>query len=202
MPPRSPKKQGTREKLLHAAARCFARKGYAACTVADIAAEAGLGQGSLYVHFKNKEALFLEMIAHEHAQGTDKARDAMNDAPSIQGVIRILDSCVRDVGFPVDHALWTEILAVAARDAAVREAFQASDRQMREALVDLLKAAAGRGDVDPNLDLEAVSIWLYSLVDGLIARKAIEEDFDMERHCELFAELVCRALKAPPKQET
>ena len=82
MPQRSPRKQGTREKLLHAAARCFARKGYAACTVADIAAEAGLGQGSLYVHFKNKEALFLEMIAHEHAQGADKARDAMKSAPS------------------------------------------------------------------------------------------------------------------------
>ena len=57
---RSAQKSATRERLLVAAAGCFAKKGYASCTVADIAKAAGLAQGAMYVHFKSKEELFIK----------------------------------------------------------------------------------------------------------------------------------------------
>ena len=108
---RSAQKSATRERLLVAAAGCFAKKGYASCTVADIARAAGLAQGAMYVHFQSKEELFIEMIAREHAQGAQKARQALDTAEHLAGILAIMESCVRDVGYPVDHALWTEILA-------------------------------------------------------------------------------------------
>lgn len=196
MPPRKGQKEVTRARLLEAAARAFAARGYAACTVADIAREAGLSQGALYVHFAGKEKLFLSMIAEEHGMGERKAREAVAKAPYLESALTLMEGCVRDVGFPVDHALWTEILAVAARDERVRASFVRSDAAMRRAFTDLLRRAAAAGEIRSDLDFEAVGVWLYALVDGLIARKAVEPDHDLDRAMRVFRDLVRSALGA------
>lgn len=196
---REARKQNTREKLLTAAARCFAEKGYAGCSIADIARRAEIAQGTMYVHFKSKEALFKAMIEEEHALGAEKARQAANATPSLDGIIGVMTDCIRDVGFPVDHRLWTEILAVAARDPSVRATFAASDKVMRGGFVELLQKAAKAGEIDGSLDFDAVSVWLYALVDGLIARTADDPGFDFHTHIGVFETLVRRALH--PQQE-
>ena len=194
MAKREAQKQNTREKLLLAAAQCFAEKGYSGCSIAGIASRAGVAQGTMYVHFKDKEALFKAMIKDEHAQGAEKARQAANSAPYLNGIVSIMADCIRDVGFPVDHRLWTEILAVAAREPSVREAFVASDKAMRTVFVELLQKAAEAGEIDSSLDFDAVSVWIYALVDGLIARTADDPSFDFSKHLKVFEELVHRAL--------
>lgn len=148
----------------------------------------------MYVHFATKEALFKAMIEEEHAQGADKARQAADVKPYLNGIIGVMTDCIRDVGFPVDHRLWTEVLAVAARDSSIREAFTASDKNMRSVFVELLRKAAEAGEIDDSLDFEAVSVWLYALVDGLIARTADDPGFDFQKHLAVFELLVRRAL--------
>lgn len=196
MAKREEQKAQSRQKLLESAATCFAQKGFGGCSVADIAAEAGMSQGSIYVHFSSKEELFKTMIYLEHSSAAEKMRRAAAATPTFQFILDSLHKCIRDVGFPVDHRLWTEILAVSARNETIREAFLVSDRIMRDAFVDLLKIAAQHGEVDENLDFEAVSLWIYSLVDGLIARVADDGSFDFEKHMGMFDLLVCRALGA------
>ncbi len=139
---RDDSKQESRERLLAAAAASFAEKGYDGCSVADIASRAGMAQGALYVHFRGKEALFIEMLRMEHSQGAAKAAEVLAERPGLDGLLSILSSCIRDVGWPVDHRLWTEMLAVAARDETVRAAFRAGDSAMRAVLVTLLRRAA------------------------------------------------------------
>ena len=54
----------TRDLILDAAERRFAERGFAAVSVREIAAEAGLkNQASLYTHFQNKRALYEATIA-------------------------------------------------------------------------------------------------------------------------------------------
>lgn len=189
-------KQDTRGKLLTAAALCFAEKGYSGCSISDIAKRAKVAQGTMYVHFMNKEALFKTMIEEEHAQGAEKARQAAQVKPYLSGILGIMTDCIRNVGFPVDHRLWAEILAVAARDPVIRESFAASDKAMRSVFINLLHKAAEAGEIDASLDFEAVSVWLYALVDGLIARTADDPDFDFQKHLVLFESLVRRALSS------
>jgi AcrR family transcriptional regulator len=185
----------TRERLLASAAACFAEKGYSECSVADIVKRAGMSQGSLYVHFNNKEELFKSMIEEEHRQGAEKARVMSERAPFLQRIIEIMSDCIRDVGFPIDHRLWTEILAIAARDESIRSTFMASDKAMRTVFIELLQKAADGGEIDNSLDFDAVSIWLYAIVDGLIARTADDVDFNFYNYIETFKILICRALR-------
>src|SRR3954468_11614897 len=60
----------TREELLAAAARVFARSGYRAASVAEIADEAGYSHGAVYSNFAGKEDLFLALYEEWVAERT------------------------------------------------------------------------------------------------------------------------------------
>src|SRR3954453_13159198 len=51
-----------RDGLLSAALRVFARRGYRAAGVDEIAAEAGYSKGALYWHFSGKEELLTALL--------------------------------------------------------------------------------------------------------------------------------------------
>ena len=192
---RDDQKKQTRERILRAAAECFAENGYAGCSVADIMKRAQVSKGCLYVHFGSKEELFRHIIETEHQKGAERARQAAVKPPYLKGVTWFMKECIQNAGFPMDHRLWTEVLAVAARDPSLREAFVQSERATRRFFVELLKKAAEAGEIDGSLDLEVVSIWLYALGDGLIARTADDPGFDLRDHFDVFETLVHRALR-------
>src|SRR5215469_5278115 len=50
-----------REQIIAAGLACFARTGYFATTMADVAAEAGVSKGTPYLYFDSKQALFLAL---------------------------------------------------------------------------------------------------------------------------------------------
>ncbi|HAM03147.1 MAG TPA: TetR/AcrR family transcriptional regulator [Acidimicrobiaceae bacterium] len=58
-------KEGRRAEILAAAKKVFARKGYHATTVAEIAKTAKLSYGSIYWYFDSKDALFHELMESE-----------------------------------------------------------------------------------------------------------------------------------------
>lgn len=53
------------ERLLDAAAALLVRWGYRRVTIEDVAREAGVGKGTVYLHFRTKEALFLTVMLRE-----------------------------------------------------------------------------------------------------------------------------------------
>ena len=50
-----------REQILEAAVRVFARRGFGKATVAEIAEEAGVAAGTIYIYFEGKEDLFMSI---------------------------------------------------------------------------------------------------------------------------------------------
>lgn len=52
----------TREDILEAAGKAFARKGYRGTTMEEIASEAGYGVASLYTYFKSKTLIFDALV--------------------------------------------------------------------------------------------------------------------------------------------
>ncbi|MDO5536840.1 MAG: TetR family transcriptional regulator [Desulfovibrionaceae bacterium] len=190
----------TRDRIIRAAAACFAEKGYSGCSMQDIAERAELSKGALYCHYKSKAELFRAMIAIEHGLGAERARRAAEHPPYLDGIVGFLSECIRNSGFPMDHRLWIEVLAVAARDPEMKQAFVASEHASRAFFRGLLEKAARAGEIDGSLDLDAVSVWLYGLGDGLIARIADDPDFDFQKQFAVFETLVRRALRPREQQ--
>ena len=66
---KQPRAAATRQRILDAAARVFADRGYAGGTTNHIAAEAGLSIGSLYQYFPNKDSILAELVKDHVNQG-------------------------------------------------------------------------------------------------------------------------------------
>jgi AcrR family transcriptional regulator len=54
--------QRSRENLLKAAEKIFGEKGYHSASIVDIVREADVAQGTFYVHFESKHAIFAELL--------------------------------------------------------------------------------------------------------------------------------------------
>ncbi len=59
-----------REQILSAARKVFSVKGYHACSVADILAEAGIARGTFYLYFPSKRHIFDELLEGMFSQIT------------------------------------------------------------------------------------------------------------------------------------
>ncbi len=70
-----------REQIIAAAVACFARAGYHATTMADVAAQAGVSKGTPYLYFESKEALFLALHEEWDCGVADRVNAAIAALP-------------------------------------------------------------------------------------------------------------------------
>jgi len=76
-----PRARHRHEKILDAALRVFARKGYRDAAVEDIALESRTSKGGVYFHFPGKQAIFLELLDRTAARLRTKIEEAMAAEP-------------------------------------------------------------------------------------------------------------------------
>ena len=82
-------KKTTKEKIFDASIDLFSQKGFDAVTVREIAKEAGIREGSIYNHYKNKGAILDAIIDHfkcQLAEGSlpeEETYALMEDGPEV-----------------------------------------------------------------------------------------------------------------------
>lgn len=70
-------KESRRRDLLRAASSTFAVQPYGEVTVAEIAQGAGLAKGTVYLYFRTKEELFLQLLSEELSGWFDEVEAAL-----------------------------------------------------------------------------------------------------------------------------
>lgn len=75
------KTEATRRKLLTAALRVFARDGFEASRLEDIAKEAGHTRGAFYANFSTKEDLFIALLEHQAAKRIVEMKEMFEQHP-------------------------------------------------------------------------------------------------------------------------
>lgn len=80
----SPRRRATsREAIISAAARLFAKVGYSECDMEAIAAKLGVAKGTLYLHFVSKEALFSACVDDGLSQSREAMAAASDNEPDL-----------------------------------------------------------------------------------------------------------------------
>jgi AcrR family transcriptional regulator len=74
---RAEAKEQTRQRLLEAAARAFAERGFGGASLEEIAESAGYSTGALYANFANKDQLFMEVVATRRARTAGRQAEAV-----------------------------------------------------------------------------------------------------------------------------
>jgi AcrR family transcriptional regulator len=135
-----------RERLLEAASAAFARDGVQA-SLERIAKDAGVGVGTLYRHFPNRDALMEAVFRHNLDQLIADADDLLATKPPVQALSEWM------LRFPAYVAtkkgLAAHLKSVVSADS---DLFTSSQEKLRGAMQRMLDAAAAdgaiRGDVD------------------------------------------------------
>jgi TetR/AcrR family transcriptional regulator, transcriptional repressor of aconitase len=166
---------GRRDQIIAAGLACFARTGYHATTMADIAAQAGVSKGTPYLYFESKEALFIALHEEWDCGLNDRVNAAVAALPaagqrSPRQILRVVAAAV--AGHVTEHAQTCRVLmearALAAHEPAVAAAVKAADARTHEQLEGLIAAGVAAGEwpagTDPALAARLFTAGLYGLM--------------------------------------
>ena len=181
----------TRAKVLKAAGRVFAARGYHGAKLDEVAEAAGLSKGAVYYNFGSKEGLFLSLLEDRYrAQLAEVSRtlEAGAGVKSTSAASDMLHRLGRDPRWP---PLFFEFVAYAARDAKTRERFASWMRDSRAALAELVEVRAQQLGVEPVLPADQLAVAVSALANGML----IEALFEPEgTSVEAFDDYVCLLL--------
>jgi AcrR family transcriptional regulator len=164
-----------RDQIIAAGLACFARSGYHATTMADVAAQAGVSKGTPYLYFGSKQALFLAL--HEQwdcgaGQRVDAEVAALPEAGR-QSPRTVLGAVAAAIAAHVQAESETcrvlmEARALAAHEPVIAAAVRAADEQMHRQLEELFAAGVAAGEwrarTDPALAARLFVAGLYGLM--------------------------------------
>ena len=157
-----------REQLLDAAARVFARQGYAGTKIQDIVREAGLSTGAVYGRFGSKHDLLREAVLRRTALA-----GRMTDVAGIERVADLIArlGSLRDEPLSDGEAVRLEAYVAARREPEVADALTTAQAHWRATVQPLVDAAIADGTVAPGVDPEAVLHFVRTVHLGLLLQR-------------------------------
>ncbi len=155
-----------RERILAAAVRLFADRGYGAASVREVAERAGCTKPSLYYHFGSKEALFVAALREETDRLTRLVEAPFDPEGSVRvHLVRSLDrffhhvrTDATGVRFVMRADLHPEPRQPSFDFASVREGHLGRTRE-------LLELARARGEIRADVRIDDAVFALTGLVD-------------------------------------
>ena len=190
---RRQKQEETRERLLDAATRVFARRGFQQATLNEIAGEAGFTIGAVYSNFAGKEELFLALADREVDQRVAEIR-AVGDAaergeqPGAEAADQFREFLERDPDWPL---LFYEFWSFGVRNPKTRQEFARRRQAVRDALAETLERVAAQLGFRPRFPAPQLATAIGATLNGLAFERAADPDAIPD---EVFAEFIAAIL--------
>jgi AcrR family transcriptional regulator len=179
-PRRAEQAAATRAAIISAASRLFAEQGYAATTMAAIAAEARVTPKSVYALAEKPQLLLLAM---DRAIVGDDEPVALIDRPEMQAMLTARDPqqqarLAARLGAPGLMRLYPIYRAFeqgAATDPVLREAWRDYQNQRRTDVDKVVRAVAGAGGLRAGLSVDRATDTLWALFSWHPVALLVEE---------------------------
>lgn len=196
--PRSPEqveqiKDERRRALLRAARLVFARKGFAAAKIADVAAMAGISHGLVYHYFSEKDSLFNATV-EASVEGWETLISMTRSQPGTpwDRLVFICTQMIAGLREEPEHLLMlVHAYAEDAAPAAAREALKRFRVQVLDDLARMIEAGQREGLV-PSGSPPELSRALIAIIQGLALNRLAEPGAALPP-----LDVVLRIVKAP-----
>jgi AcrR family transcriptional regulator len=177
--------------ILSAAAKCFARKGFSATTLAEIGKELGLRKSIVHYYFASKNALIHEVQSFTYHKYLDRLKQALagnlEGAPSGSPLAALWDAIQTD---KTGTGLNIEVWSAARRDPELKRRASALQRDARQLVADGLPEILGIARED-TVKLRALSTLVLAAVNGLAVAEYLEgEEVDVNEAFRLFLDVM------------
>ncbi|QFG22960.1 TetR/AcrR family transcriptional regulator [Actinomadura sp. WMMB 499] len=167
------------EAAVSRAMELFWTHGYEATSVRDLTRHLGVGQGSLYAAFGDKDGLYRATLEHYRSTFAEAALRTLDEGADARSAVRAL--LVERIRIAVEHGGRGCLLVNAATERLpedqptrriVRDVLDAN----QEALADLLSAAAERGEISTRHAPHTLAAFLITFLNGLLVSSKITPD--------------------------
>ena len=186
--------ESRRQQILSAAIKVLSQKGLEKTKVSDIAAEAGVAQGTFYLYYGSKNAL-IPALADDMLQNMlSRMKDEIDPGMPFQQQLKAI------VGITFDMtASYREVLGLCYSGMAVTGAFLEWERIYKpyyQWLEERLEAARQQGEITADLRVDMAAKILVEAMEGIAEQAYLfEEAEDAEEYQEELMAFLSRALK-------
>jgi AcrR family transcriptional regulator len=158
----------TTQRLLDAAQKLFAKKGFEAVSVETVSEAAGYSRGAFYSNFDSKEELFFELIRRDHQRKNDELNALIDDSMPIEQVRQRVNEHYSQLYRDNESCMnWTEARMLAARDARFRVRLNALIEQKRQGIAGFIQYFYQRVGVTPPIPPNDLAMGFMSLAEGI-----------------------------------
>lgn len=192
-----------REKKSHiteAAARVFARRGFFGTVMAEIAAEAGIGKGTLYEYFDSKEDLFFSVFQWLVKQSGTQAKVGISAlGGSASQRLRALSDSLMALWidqadfFSLVMEFWSASASSQMRE-RFKEAFRDAYSDFRRIVGALIREGMERGEFRADVDVASVAASLVGTWDALLLQAWFDAGFDSRTTAGEFLNIVLKGM--------
>ena len=159
-------KEEAKSRILEAANKVFAERGYHEATMDDIAKRLGVSKGAIYLYFSSKEDLFEAMCKTAPQAFKEILFSSFgNEVNPIQSATEFFDKMLKMSAS--NPGLSFEILSEASRNPSLKRILKQNHQEYEEVLTNFLAEGRKRRIVGDNLDLRPLANSLIALWNGL-----------------------------------
>ncbi len=191
-----------RQAILDAAVKVFARQGFHACRVSDIADEAGVAYGLLYHYFPSKDDVLSTLFLERWGVMLEMIRAVDAERIPVREKLGAIASFIVD-SYRHDPDLMKVIIVEVTR--AANSFGQTHLGQIREAyrmIGEIVTKAQEEGVFKADIDAEFAAMTFYGAIEqvltGWIFGLLPQGDEEFERAKQMVVETVCGGLECPP----
>lgn len=183
-------------QILEAAVKVFARQGFHQSTVAQIAKEAGVADGTIYLYFKNKDDILVQFFNYRAKQVFESFREAVDGAETsadkLRNLVRShLAEFQRDRDGAVVYQVETHQNSRLA-ETQIREMSQ----KYRDLVAEIVEQGQQEGTIRKDLYLGLVKRFIIGAVDEVINTWLhAEGEYDLISMADPLVELFIKGLE-------
>lgn len=176
--------------ILSAAAKCFARKGFTATTLAEIGKELGLRKSIVHYYFASKAALIHEVQSFTYHRYLDKLKEAIRNGDGspqqATDALRALWDAIQNN--KTGTGLNIEVWSAARRDAELKRRASGLQRDARQVIRDAIAPVTQKAGPQRA---EALATLVLAVLNGLSVTEYLEgEDAKVKEAYDSFLELL------------
>lgn len=166
-------KDAMRQRILTAAMQTYSERGFHAAKMSDIASEADMAKGTLYLYFKNKEALttaLVKCLFQKIEQQIMPQDTAWTLADYMTQLSWTLDAPTEA---RIETRLFFEVLGPSFGSVEVVSEVAGFFERIGAASAEQLKQLIKAGEVRADVDAEATGRSIAALIDGMVTHRAM-----------------------------
>ncbi len=182
------------EKIMSAAERLFAQKGYNGTSMNDIVEASGQSKGAIYNHFKSKERLFLSLLEKQTMLGLNQLKGSFaSEDTAVEKLRKVLDltmvnscDCPSEVG-----RMQIEFMISASRIKSLTSDMKNRYNTIHAFVRELIDEGINNGEFKSEVDSDSLTSLLYATLEGLGLQYAtLGIEFDSQRLKDVLLKVV------------